>query len=122
MTSESTRHFAGRVHSTRKRSGGRRNNDGLPASTSEQIHALETTVQQLAAQLHEERLQAILDLRIAGGLVTQKERSESYDSLARLPDEALDMIRGDLVKIFSRINAANRPATSTSARSAAYVA
>jgi len=104
MTSESARHFAGRVHSARKRSGGRRDNTGLPASISERIHALETIVQQLTAQLHEERVQVILDLRVAGGLVSQKERSKSFDSFAKLPDEALDMIRLDLVKICGRIN------------------
>jgi len=104
MTSESARPFAGRVHSARKRSGGRRDTDALPASTSERIRVLGTTVQQLTAQLHEERVQTILDLRFAGGLVSQKERSESYDGLAKLPNEALDMLRGDLVNILARIS------------------
>ena len=43
-------------------------------------------------------------MRFAGGLVSQKERSESYDGLAKLPNEALDMLRGDLVNILARIS------------------
>jgi predicted negative regulator of RcsB-dependent stress response len=68
------------------------------------MHALETTVHHLTAQLHDAQVQTVLDLRIASGLVAQKERSESYDEIAQLPNEALRIIRGDLVKILARIS------------------
>ncbi len=82
--SASGRDHTSKKRAARKRQGGRRDNDGLPASISERMRVLVTTVHQLTAQLHEERVQAILDLRIAGGFVTQKERSEPYDGLVKI--------------------------------------
>jgi len=61
-------------------------------------------------------------LRFAGGFVTQKERSESYDDFTKLSDEALDMIRGDLVKICGRINNSFSQAEASAARGGVYIA
>lgn len=91
-------------------------------TSNERIRQLEDRVQQLTRQVREERVKALIDLRIASGLTTERERSESEVTMAKLSDEALGLIRQDLVKIFARINAADTPAASTSAGSAAYVA
>ena len=93
---------------------------GISKTSNERIRQLEDRVLQLTRQLREERVRALIDLRLAIGLVTEKERSESEATMAKLSDEALGLIRQDLVKIFTRINAADTPATSTPARSAAY--
>ena len=93
---------------------------GISKTSNERIRQLEDRVLQLTRQLREERLGALIDLRVAIGLIAEKERSESEATMAKLSDEALGLIRQDLVKIFARINAADTPATSTSARSAAY--
>ena len=86
------------------------------------MRQLEDHVLQLTRQLREERVKALIDLRIASGLVTEKERSKSEATMTKFSDEALGMLRQDLVKILARINVADAPATSTHARSAAYVA
>ena len=93
---------------------------GIKKTSNERIRQLEHSVLQLTRQLREEQVRALIDLRVASGLVTEKERSESEATMTKLNDEALGIMRHDLVKIFARINAADTPATSTSARSAAY--
>lgn len=95
---------------------------GINKMSNERIRQLEDRVLQLTRQVREERVKALIDLRIASGLTIEKERSKSEATLAKLGDEALGIMRQDLVKIFARINTADTPATSTSARSAAYVA
>ena len=92
----------------------------IKKTSNERVRQLEDRLLQLTRQLHEERVRTLIDLRVAIGLVTEKERSESEATMARLNDEALGIMRRDLVKICARINAADTPATSTSARSAAY--
>ena len=95
---------------------------GINKTSNERTRQLEHSVLELTRQLREERLRALIDLHVASGLITEKERSESEATMTKLSDEALGIMRRDLVKIFARINAADTPATSTSARSAAYVA
>lgn len=106
-----------------KRQGGRRDRDGLLHFISERMHVLETTVHQLTVQLHEERVQAVLDLHIASGLAMQKERSEVYDDLAQLPNEALSILRRDLVKVLARIsNSVTQVETSAARGGVSYIA
>jgi len=93
---------------------------GISKTNNKRTRQLEDRLLQLTRQLHEERVRTLIDLHIASGLITEKERSESEATMAKLSDEALGLIRQDLVKIFTRINAADTPATSTPARSAAY--
>ena len=93
---------------------------GISKTSNERIRQLEDRVQQLTRQLREEQVRGLIDLRVASGLIIEKERSESEATMTKLSDEALGMLRQDLVKIFARINTADTPATS-SARSA-YVA
>jgi len=93
---------------------------GISRTSNERICQLEDRVLQLTRQVREEQVRALIDLRVAIGLVTEKGRSESEATVTKFSDEALGIMREDLVKIFARINAADTPATSTSARSAAY--
>ena len=93
----------------------------IKKTSNDRIRQLEDRVLQLTRQLREERVSGLIDLHVASGLTTEKERSESEATMTKLSDDALGMMRRDLVKIFARINAADTPATSTSARSAAYV-
>jgi hypothetical protein len=90
-----------------KRQGGRRDKDGFPTSftsASEREHQLEDRVLQLTRQVREERVRVLIDLRLASGLITEKERSEAEATMTKLSDEALGMIRQDLVKVLARIN------------------
>jgi small-conductance mechanosensitive channel len=93
---------------------------GISKTSNERIRQLEDHVLQLTRQLREERVRSVIDLRLGSGLITEKERSEAEAAMTKLSDEALGLIRQDLVKVLARINAADTPATSTSARSAAY--
>jgi len=95
---------------------------GISKTSNERTRQLEDRVQQLTRQLHEERVKTLIDLHVASGLTTEKERSESEATMTKLSNEALGIMRQDLVKIFARLNAADTPATSTSARSAPYIA
>jgi hypothetical protein len=76
----------------------------------------------LTRQLREERVRGLIDLRVAAGLIKENERSDSEAKLPRLPDDAIEIMRRDLVKILARINPADTAAALTSAGSAAYVA
>ena len=115
-TSESTVPSRRRVHSARKRQGGRRDSDGLPTSftsASERERELEKQVQQLKQQLHEQEIENLLDLRQALGLVGEKQRDSSAQNLARIPTAALTVMRTDLVKLLARLNSiASWPASS----------
>jgi uncharacterized tellurite resistance protein B-like protein len=94
----------------------------ITKTSNERTRQLEDHVLQLTRQLHEERVKTLIDLHVASGLTTEKERSQSEETMTKLNDEALGIMRQDLIKIFSRINAADTPATSTSARSSLYIA
>lgn len=113
-----------RVHSTRKRQGGRRDSDGLPASTStsERERELENTINDLKRQLHDALVANIIDLRVAGGLLTENERSKSQATVAKLSNEALEFIKRDLVKSLTRISAIVSPAPSMTRESRDYIA
>jgi hypothetical protein len=97
-----------------KRYGGRRDNDGLQSSTL--IRELENTICDLRRQLHEERVGFIFDLRMAAGLVSEKERNESPAELAKIPADGLAIMRRDLVKVLTKLsNIASSPSPSTQA-------
>jgi Zn-dependent M16 (insulinase) family peptidase len=116
MRSASGRDHTSKRQAVTKRQGGRRDNDGLPTSftsASERERQLENQVQQLKQQLHEQEIQNILDLRVALGLLIEKERSQSAENLARIPTAALTMMRTDLVKLLAKLNSiASWPASS----------
>jgi hypothetical protein len=76
----------------------------------------------LRRQLHDALVANILDLRVAGGLISENERSKSQVTTAKLSNEALELMRADLVKIFARINSTASPAPSTIMEGLDYVA
>jgi hypothetical protein len=64
----------------------------------------------LRRQLHDALVANILDLRIGGGLLAEAERSKSQATMAKLSNEVLEIIRRDMLKIFSRLNTTTSPA------------
>jgi hypothetical protein len=125
-TSESTRPSRGRIHSSTKRQ--RADATGLarrpPFSSlrSERARQLENVINDLKRQLHDALVANILDLRVAGGLISETERSKSYGTMGKLSNEALEFMRRDLVKIFARINTTSSPAPSMTKESSDYIA
>ena len=113
-TSESTRPSRGRIHSSTKRQ--RADATGLarrpPFSSlrSERERQLENIINDLKRQLHDALVANILDLRVAGGLLAEAERSKSQVTMAKLSNEVLEIIRRDMLKIFSRLNTIASPA------------
>ena len=93
-----------------------------PTSRSERERELENLVGDLRRQLHESLVANILDLRIAGGLLNERERSKSQAATAKLSNEALEFMRRDLVKIFARINTTASPAPSMITEGPDYIA
>jgi hypothetical protein len=71
---------------------------------SERERQLENTISDLTRRLHEEPIRTLLDLRVAGGLVNENERSESEPKVTKLGDDALELMRQDLVKVLARIS------------------
>ena len=89
-----------------KRQGGRRDSDGLPASftsASEREHQLETTVNDLRRQLRDERIRFIVDLRLAGGLMSRDQRDAAELAVRRLSDESLELVRGNLLEMLEKL-------------------
>ena len=93
-----------------------------PPARLSRTRALESTVNDLRRQLHNALVANILDLRIAGGLLNERERSKSQAATAKLSNEALEFMRRDLVKIFARINTTASPAPSMITEGPDYIA
>ena len=74
--------------------------------------------------MYAKEIECLLDLRIASGLDNEKERSQSAANLARIPADALTVMRTDLVKVLARLNSVNSwPASSAnSSREEPYIA
>lgn len=82
----------------------------MPTPRSERERQLENLIGDLRRQLHDTLVANILDLRVAGGLLTENERSKSQATMAKLSNEVLEIIRRDMLKIFSRLNTIVSPA------------
>jgi hypothetical protein len=111
-----------------KRPGRRRDSAGAqPPSTASdvRIQRLENSVSELTRQLCEERVRALVDLCIACGLITENERSHEEAKATKLSDDAIELIRRDLVKVVARISnqgSSHDIAGSGTNRQAPYVA
>jgi signal recognition particle GTPase len=68
------------------------------------MRELEATVQELTRQLHQGRVKAIVDLRVAGGLISADQRRKSMTSSAKLNDAVLEVVRKELVEIIVHMN------------------
>ena len=126
-TIESSRSpWRGRVHSTRKpaRAQATATARRPPFSSirSERECQLENIINDLRRQLHDALVANILDIRVAGGLLTENERSKSQATMAKLSNEVLEFMRRDLVKIFARINTTTSPAPSMITEGPDYIA
>jgi hypothetical protein len=93
-----------------------------PTTRSERERELENLVGDLRRQLHDALVANILDLRIGGGLLAEAERSKSQATMAKLSNEVLEIIRRDMLKIFSRLNAIVSPAPSMITEGPDYIA
>jgi hypothetical protein len=65
---------------------------------------LEGRVLELTRSLREERIRNLVDLHRACGLIAERERSDEEKKIERLGDDAVELIRRDLVRILARIN------------------
>ena len=83
---------------------------------------LENIINDLKRQLHDTLVANILDIRVAGGLLTENERSKSQGTMAKLSNEVLEIIRRDMLKIFSRLNTIVSPAPSMITEGPDYIA
>ncbi len=72
---------------------------------------LEKKVADLSGENRELRINQIVDLRVASDLVPECERAKWHAATAKLGDEALKLIRQDLLMFFSRLNAAAKSST-----------
>lgn len=99
-TSRGSRNVAGPT------SRGPRNTAGLlsPSKQRMKVAALEKRVADLSRENRELRINHIVDLRVAGGLISESERHNSKVATTTLNDEALEIIRQHLVKIFASLN------------------
>ena len=107
---------AGRVHISEKpaRAQATATARRPPSARLSRIRALENQVQELEERLYAKEIECLLDLRIASGLDNEKERSKSAANLARIPADALMVMRTDLVKVLARLNSvASSPVSST---------
>ncbi len=94
------------VASSRRTLRGPRDTAGpLPPSKQRSRETqLEKHVADLSRENRELRINHIVDLRVASGLIPECERTTSQAATAKLGDEALKMIRQDLLMFFSRLN------------------
>ena len=93
-----------------------------PTTRSKRECELENLVDDLRRQLHDTLVANILDIRVAGGLLTENERSKSQGTMAKLSNEVLEIIRRDMLKIFSRLNTIVSPAPSMITEGPDYIA
>lgn len=125
MTLESTRHFAGKGSLVRKPARAQATMTARQPSPAvdSRIRFLEREVHELKQQLHTQEIQNLLDLRVASGLLTEKERNQSAVFLAGLPGDALRLMRRDLVKVLQRVNGStlSPPSTETTRGDALYI-
>lgn len=94
----------------------------LSSSRSVRERQLENIINDLKRQLHDTLVANILDIRVAGGLLTENERSKSQGTMAKLSNEVLEIIRRDMLKIFSRLNTIVSPAPSMITEGPDYIA
>jgi hypothetical protein len=97
----------------------------LLTTSNEREYELEKQIQELKGQLRRQEIQNILDLRVASGLISEKERVESAETLARIPADALTIMRRDLVKVLAKlssIGSSPSPPTQSSRGDEPYIA
>lgn len=93
-----------------KRPGRSAHSDGLPTiPTATLEHQLEKQIEELKEQLRRQEIQNILDLQIASGMTAEKERNESAERLAKIPADALEIVKAQVVKVLSRLNNVTAP-------------
>jgi hypothetical protein len=62
--------------------------------------------------LSAKEIEFLVDLRIASGLIIEKERTESARTLAKIPANVLRLMRQDLVKVLAKVNGATSSSAS----------
>ncbi len=77
-----------------------------PSKQRSRVMELEERIEVLMKENRELRINQIVDLRVASGLISESERNKSQLATAKLGDEALKVIRQDLLTFLSRLNAA----------------
>jgi hypothetical protein len=74
-----------------------------PFVQERRLARLEADFRDLGHQVHAHQIEDLIDLKIAVGLITEKERTQSTAVLMRIPVEALRLMRLDLLKILTRL-------------------
>jgi len=114
MTSESIRLRQGRVQSRKPaRAQATVTARRPPSARLSRIRSLENQVQELEERLYVKEIEFLVDLRIASGLIIERERSESARTLGRIPADVLRLMRQDLVKVLAKVNGATSPPASS---------
>jgi len=74
-----------------------------PFVQERRLARLEADFRDLGHQVHAHQIEDLIDLKIAVGLITEKERTQSTAVLMRIPVEALRLMRLDLLKVLTRL-------------------
>jgi hypothetical protein len=75
-----------------------------PLTREKRVEGLEREIQELKRQLHAQAVENVVDLQAAMGTLDGKDRPESAERLAKIPNDGLELIRATLVKALNRLN------------------